>query len=305
MSWLGSNGYDVVFGMDRHSFQTHYRAGNGVHAAYLDRRRATASSLKRLSFAVNPLHRKILSLEKSTYEGKSLRRLFTNSAMVRDEILSYYTVNPKKISVIHNGVEWSEMGNAFDLWPSERCKLLKRFGVTDESYHFLFVGGGFKRKGLDLLLRALSLLPRRDFVLSVVGADKNLKEFSSLAEDLGIGSNVHFFGARDDVIDFYKVADALVIPSNYDPFANVTVEALAMGVFVVTSKSNGGHEVITSDTGAILEDLYDAEGFAATLAMAMERPKTPSQASAIRNSVKHLDFSHQLDTIVTETLETM
>ena len=44
---------------------------------------------------------------------------------------------------------------------------------------------------------------------------------------------------------FYQMADALVIPSFYDPFANVTVEALAMGLFVLSSKHNGGPEILT------------------------------------------------------------
>lgn len=67
--WIGQNAWDVVFGMDRNRFQTHYRAGSGVHRRYLDERAKDARFWKRLSFKLNPLHRTICRLEK-----KILRR---------------------------------------------------------------------------------------------------------------------------------------------------------------------------------------------------------------------------------------
>ncbi len=57
---------------------------------------------------------------------------------------------------------------------------------------------------------------------------------------------------------FYQLADALAIPSFYDPFANVTVEALAMGLFVVSSRSNGGFEILDPSKGIIIENLSES-----------------------------------------------
>ena len=104
----------LVFGMDRNRYQTHYRAGNGVHAAFLESRRYTESRLKQISFLFNPLHLKILELEKAAFENPALQKLFANSHMVRREILHYYRTDPAKIEVIHNGVEWQEMENDFE-----------------------------------------------------------------------------------------------------------------------------------------------------------------------------------------------
>ncbi len=299
--WLQDNPVEVVFGMDRNSYQTHYRAGNGVHAAYLNHRRRTDSWLKCASFSLNPLHYYILKLEKAAYENPGLKRLFTNSEMVRQEVLNHYNVDPDKVKVVHNGVEWEQMRGDFDAWPSVRDSLSQVLCLDRSVYQFLFVGNGFKRKGLDLLLRGLTCLRDKNFHLSVVGKDKNSSSFKELASGLGLAKQVTFFGERSDIRQFYQTADALVIPSTYDPFANVTVEALAMGLFVVSSSLNGGAEVLSPATGVVIQDLFRADSIAAALGAAMRHPKSPFSSQMIRQSVAHLDFSKQIGIIVADT----
>src|ERR1700738_4071583 len=97
--FLRDHPVDIVFGFDRTRKQTHLRAGNGVHAAYLCQRRLIESSTKTWSFALNPLHRSLLHFERVAFESPDLQRLFTNSWMVRDEILRTYKTHPEKIEV--------------------------------------------------------------------------------------------------------------------------------------------------------------------------------------------------------------
>src|SRR5574338_940010 len=86
-SYLEEHPQVVVFGIDRNFCpQTHYRAGNGVHRAYLERRKAQEGFLKSASFAVNPMHQLILGMEKKTFESDALQVLFTNSHMVKEEV---------------------------------------------------------------------------------------------------------------------------------------------------------------------------------------------------------------------------
>ncbi len=301
--WLHQNKTDLIFGMDRNRMQTHIRAGNGVHAAYLDSRIASEGKWKRMICAFNPLHRKILEIEKAGFENPLLQKLFANSHMVRDQILSYYNVDSAKIQVVHNGVEWGEMQGDFERWEQGRASAFAKYGLDASLFHFLFIGNGYKRKGLDRLLEALASLDVRDFHLSVVGKDKAVGSYRAKTVRLGLGSRVRFFGPQSDIRSFYQFADALVIPSFYDPFANVTVEALAMGVFAVSSKQNGGHEILTPENGIVIEDLLDLDSLSEALKAALGRPKTPLSALKMRQSVKHLDFSNQLNTLMDACLE--
>lgn len=292
--WLQNHRADLVFGMDRNRYQTHIRAGNGVHAAYLESRLATDGRLKALLCQLNPLHRKILALEKCAFEHRGLQKLFTNSRMVRDQVLARYAIDPLKIQVVHNGVEWHEMGSPFANWEMERAINLQKFGLDPNRFHFLFIGNGYLRKGLDRLLLGLSQLKFRDFSLSVVGKDKHLDLYRAKALQLGLKDRVHFFGPSQEILPFYQLADVLVIPSFYDPFANVTVEALAMGLFVLSSKHNGGHEILTPQNGATVENLLAPDSMVHALETALLHRKTKTGALAIRHSVQYLDFSNQM-----------
>ncbi len=300
--WNHKNKGDIIFGMDRTRHQTHLRAGNGVHAAYMERRR-TFENYPRYKSFFNPINQTILKIEKEAFENPELKVLFTNSYMVKDEILYYYNVSPEKIEVIHNGVEWKEMDKDFNAWLEKKQKICADFGLDPARYHFLFVGSGYERKGLTSLLHALKTLPSKDFHLSVVGKDRNIEAFMKLSRSLGLENHVSFFGPSSDVRPYFQVADSLVIPSHYDPFANVTVEALAMGLFVVSSKTNGGHEILKEETGTIIENLKSVDSLRESLSIAMMHPKTWIRSQIIRDSVKHLDFSNQLSTYIDISLE--
>lgn len=304
--WLKKHPHQIVFGMERTTDQTHYRAGNGTHKQFLHSRTGAEGILKRISFFINPLHRTILNLEKRNFENKNLKILFTNSQMVKQEILKNYTVTEEKIQVVHNGVEWKNMQTDFDQWENQREKELSKRSLNRDHHQFLFIGHGYQRKGLEQALKGLALIDKHNhpFELSVVGKDKNIKIFKQLAEQLGLEKQVHFFGEQKNIIPFYQIADSLLLPTKYDPFANVTVEALAMGLFVVTSKFNGGHEILNDSSGAIIEELSAPKSVATALKSALKRKKTAMSSLAIRNQFSHLDFSHQLNKIVTKTVET-
>ena len=300
--WNQRHKSDIIFGMDRTSHQTHIRAGNGVHAAYLKQRK-TFENYPRYKSFLNPLNQTILKIEKEAFENPRLKVLFTNSYMVKNEILEHYQVSPDKIEVIHNGAPWKEMEKDFIPWVENKQKECIKHHLDPTLYHFLFIGNGYERKGLNSLLKALATLKNKEFHLSVVGKDRKIDTFIKLAKSLGIEKQVRFFGPVPDVRTFFQIADCLVIPSHYDPFANVTIEALAMGLFVVSSKSNGGHEILKDETGTIIEDLGSIDSLRASLEHAMSTPKTWVRSQAIRESVKHLDFSNQLASYIELSLE--
>lgn len=282
----------LFFGLDRSSHQHLFRAGNGVHAYYFNQRVKESSPFKSFLLKANPLHTTLLDIEKRAFENPELQFLITNSQMVRQQVLNYYSIEPDKVKVVHNGVAWKSYQNSFD----ESFKTPQGARVPT----LLFIGNGWERKGLKELLEALELLARKNkvFKLLVLGKEKRANHYKNLSSELSLDSFVDFIGPCKAPLPYYQLADIAVIPSHYDPFANVTVEALAMGLLVVSSKTNGGHEVLNSHNGLIVDNIHNKESFAHTLESAISYRKTKTKATEIRNSVKDLDFSLKLGEIL-------
>ena len=292
--WIQQYKPKYVLGMDRNSFQTHLRAGNGSHLHYLQSRKHTDSFLKRLSFYFNPLHKNILKLEKQAFENPKLQKLITNSYMVKQQILHNFSIAEERIEVIHNGVEWKEMQKDFDAWPKGKAQMLQQYHLDPDAIFLLFVGNGYKRKGLKPLLQALSLIKDKHFYLFVIGKEKKISFYKNLCKRLHIQDKVLFLQEQDNLIPFYQISDILLLPTFYDPFANVILEALAMGLFVVTSKYNGAQEVLTKNNGLLFTNIINPQEMAITIQQALLYKKNDRTSSKIRNSIAHLDFTKQL-----------
>lgn len=292
--WINKNKPKVVLGIDRTSLQTHIRAGNGVHRAYLKKKDTFLN--RRLLDKINPLNRLILSIEKKSFENQNLKKIIVNSHMVKDQILEYYNVAPSKILTIHNGTDWKKFEEPFTQSLKVQKELKKRFKIDPGTFTFLFAGNGYKRKGADLLLKAASLL-NLNFHLLFLGKEKNIKRYERLAKSFSL-KNVTFLGYQKDLSLYYQMADACILPTLYDPFSNVILEALAMGLYCITSKENGAHEIINEKNGIIIQNLLDIAEIANCMRIACTKPKNSTNARQIRDSVKALDLSNQIPKVV-------
>ncbi|MGD8777110.1 MAG: glycosyltransferase family 4 protein, partial [Syntrophobacterales bacterium] len=116
----------------------------------------------------------------------------------------------------------------------------------------LFVGADVRRKGFETLVKAMSSFRQKELYLLAVGLTRKDVSFSLPAT---VQERITFLGRVSDPETYYGAADLLVLPTRYDPFANVCLEALACGTPVVTTTSNGASEIIESgQTGFIMED---------------------------------------------------
>jgi UDP-glucose:(heptosyl)LPS alpha-1,3-glucosyltransferase len=242
--------FDVVHSFSRTRHQDVYRAGGGSHADYLERRGAGA--LRDLS----PRHRILLAIEQGVFADPT-QHVQCNSRMVRDELARRHALPEARTTVIYNGVDLAR----FD---PTRCRdagaRLRAALAPDAAPLWLFVGSGFERKGLDTALAALAKAPGR---LWVAGAD-DTGAWRRRADALGVGARVDWLGLRRDVANLYAAADALVLPTRYDAFANACLEALAAGRPVVTSAANGAAEIV-GEAGFVTADAEDAGAVAAAL----------------------------------------
>lgn len=291
--WIKKYKPNIVLGIDRTSNQTHIRAGNGVHRAFLEKKKRY---LKRsfLLDKLNPLNWLILKIEKKSFENPLLKKIIVNSQMVKDEILKYYAVSPSKILMIHNGTEWEKYEQPFLESFQIQQDLKKRFNIDPNRFTFLFVGNGYKRKGADLLIKAASLIDM-DFHIIFIGKEKRINKYEKLANSLNV-NKITFLGYQTDLVSYYQMADCFILPTIYDPFSNVILEALSMGLYSITSKENGAHEIINEQNGAIIKN-FNIDEIANLMKLAIRCPKEKKRALMIRESIKNLTISSQIEKV--------
>lgn len=256
---------DCIISFERTTCQDIYRAGEGCHAEWLDIRKKIEPVWKRSSFRLNPLHLSILKIEKKLFT--STERIIANSNMVKNQIMRHYGIPHERITLIYNGVDLKRFRpENRHIW---NIAIRERLAIPKDSVMLLFVGSGFKRKGLGTLMKAVSLARRQDIVLMVIGGD-DISAYKKLADSYGISERVHFQGIQGEIEQFYAAADIFILPTLYDPFSNATLEAMASGLPVITTKNNGASELIeNAQEGFVLEDLFDAEELADKINLTM------------------------------------
>jgi UDP-glucose:(heptosyl)LPS alpha-1,3-glucosyltransferase len=149
-------------------------------------------------------------------------------------------------------------------------------GIAPDAWVALFLGSGFERKGLATALDAFARVGDASSRLLVVGKG-DAKAYRARAERLSLDQRVLWLGPRADPARWLAAADAVVLPSRYEPFGNVHLEALASGVPVVASARAGGAEVVEDGrTGAVVEP-EDA----AQVATALTRVREMSRADVV------------------------
>jgi UDP-glucose:(heptosyl)LPS alpha-1,3-glucosyltransferase len=280
---LQKNHYDLIFSLERTLQQDAYRAGDGCHREWLARRRPYDSFLERVHLALSPFHRTLLNLEKRLFQDPGLKLVIANSRQVAAEVRRHYQVDPGKIRVIYNGVDRER----FSPWAALPAEDL---GLEPGGSQILFVGSGFKRKGLHFLIAALAGMQRRDSRLLVVGRGRSAP-YQRLAQKLGVADRVRFLGPQPRVERFYARAQVLALPTIYDPCSNVVLEALACGRPVITTGANGASEFIHSgENGAILARPDDGIGLAAALDEYLERASDPAVQQAALTAVAELSW---------------
>src|SRR5438270_2410388 len=221
-----------------------FRAGDGVHRAWLEHRARFDAPLRKFARAFSRKHQEILRLEKALLGNGGAGRVIANSGMVRDEIVNYYGFPGDAIDLIRNGIRVSEFGPA----PLKRAAARSQLHLAETDIAVLFLGSGWERKGLRFAVAAVESL-RDDRLRLLVAGRGNRSRFRS--------RNVHFFGEVGDVRPLLAAADIFILPTLYDPFSNASLEAMAAGLPVVTTRANGCSEIIEEKIHGSIVDRAD------------------------------------------------
>ena len=256
---LTRENFDLVQSHERIACCDVYRAGDGVHREWLAQRSRTLSALGRAKVALNPYHAYIKHAEAALFRSPRLRAVICNSRMVKDEIHTWFQVPDETLHVIYSGVDTQRFHPA--LRERHRAAFRAEQRIPDAATVFLYVGSGFERKGVAPLIKAFSTLPDTAYLV-VVGNDKRKTHYETLADQCGAAARIRFLGALKDVTPCYGAADVFVLPTLYDPFPNVILEAMASGLPVITSTKSGGAELIEPGKSGYICDALDIDALA-------------------------------------------
>jgi UDP-glucose:(heptosyl)LPS alpha-1,3-glucosyltransferase len=237
------SGSDLVMSFARCVGADVMRSGGGAHASYLRAARKWRSALGTTAMRFSPYHWVQILVERQAFRSASLKRVIAVSNFVRDDLIREFGLAPEKTMTIYNGVDLDRFRPATD--PDERASIRQKFIVPASARVVAFVGNGFARKGLGFLIEAWPLVAGGAFLL-VVGADRQTEKFARRARALNVGGRVVFTGPQPNVEAIFHAADAFAMPSLFEPFGNVVMEAMASGLPAMTSAFSGVAEVIPS-----------------------------------------------------------
>lgn len=241
---------------------------------------ATHPRVMRLRAALSPrsiaLDRALGRLERA--QMQRARHVIAVSDLVRDLLLRRH--GPVPISVVPNGVQTARF--SAERLTALRAGMRAALGVTDG---VMFLGSAHNPflKGMDVAIRALSLLP--DAAHLVIAGTTGHERLAAMAPP----GRVQFMGVVADMAPLFAAADALVHPTRWDACSLSTIEAGAAGLPVITTRQNGAAAlVIEGETGFLLDDPDDVAGLAARMRPLLDGGLRARMGQAARReSVRH------------------
>jgi len=295
---------DIVLSFDRMPDCDVLRCGGGTHRGFLNRLAEEGGTLGRLWQTASAYHRTILALEKRQYQSPRVKRIIAVSAEVKRDIMSNYEISSDRISVLYNGVDVRRF------YPEKRTLfghgVRARWKIPPDAPLVLFVGSGFRRKGLHRLLAAWNAPELARAYLLVVGSDARLGRYRTWADSIAPGRIV-FAGRQDQIENYYGAADVVALPSLQEAFGNVVLEALASGLPVVVSRAVGAAEILSGSLAeGIVDRPDDPEEISARLVSLLAKTAVPALGQEARSVAEAYSWErhfHGLDALLREVSE--
>jgi glycosyltransferase involved in cell wall biosynthesis len=207
-----------------------------------------------------------LPFEKRTY--RLADRIVAVSEATKTALLTQYNIPEQKVTVIQNAVDTSRFYHA---------------ETPKRPLTLLYLGRIDKRKGIEFLLRSMSLVRQQlpAAHLLVGGKGSRLERMKSLVTHLHLEENVTFLGfvPEAQLNELYNQAQCMVVPSIFEGFGITVIEALASGTRVVGTDVDGISEILENEEYGRLVPYGDQQALAAAIVAEL---KTPRMAAALR-----------------------
>jgi len=221
-------------------------------------------------------------IQDAPYKRKNFSKIIAISDMVKQDIVHWYRVPEKKIAVVYNGVDIERFHPRNRQYREE---VRRRHGIHGDDLVLLFVSNNFRMKGLSFLIKALARIKREahpPFRLLVLGRGRPAS-YSHLAREMGICEEAIFAGPTNEPEKYYGASDLLVHPTFYDACSLTVLEAIASGLPVITTHSNGASGIITQgQEGFVISDPREDQALAEKILFFLDREKLERASIAAR-----------------------
>ena len=231
---------------------------------------------------------------------QNCQRILAPTARERDNLIRLYDAPCEKIGIVPCGV------NLDLFYPDKKKTSRKKLGLNPSDTILLYIGRFDPLKGLGSLLEAITYLKNRHRLrLVVVGGDGDeSSEFQAMVKKtkrLGIDKQVIFYGQTDqhNLPPFYGAADVLVMPSSYESFGMVGLEALACGRPVVSTPVGAVDSLIRRSRGGCIVADPSPRSIAAGIESVIN-DRTIPPAGMIRESILDYSWSNVASTVIAE-----
>ncbi len=286
--------FDIVHNQIRPFAPGLVTIGGGCHRYYLENvlpkeKGRLLACAKRWA----PFHRVVLRLERHAYRPDGCPFVIANSQLGREGLLTAYPMPAERVGVAYNGVDAARFSP--DIRARFRRAQRDALALASDDLVMLFVGSGFARKGLGGLISALGQLKAVRPMLLVVGSGRTVV-WKRRAERAGLAGRIRFVGHVREPERFYAAADVFALPTLFDPFANATLEAMASGLPVVTSRQNGAAEIMRDGVnGLVLTDAQDVSALAEALSRLADPVVREQLGSAARSTALEFPWERTLE----------
>jgi glycosyltransferase involved in cell wall biosynthesis len=224
-------------GYDFDAIDAHYFYPDGVAAVMLGKYFNKPVVVTARGSDINLLPRYRVPRKFILWAAENARAVITVCSYLKDEMVGL-GVRPDRVTPLRNGVDLQR----FSLLDKEAA----RAALGLDGFTLLSVGQLVPHKGHDVAIRALPMLP--DVTLLIAGSGPDRQRLETLAQQLGVTGRVRLVGPvpQTELRNYYNAADALVLASEREGWANVLLESMACGTPVVASAVCGTPEVVTA-----------------------------------------------------------
>ncbi len=257
------------------AIDAHYVYPDGVAAVWLGRRLGLPVVITARGTDVNLIPRHAVPRRLIQGALSSAAALIAVSAALKQAMVGLGAAEPK-VTVLRNGVDTRLFRP-----PADRATLRAGLGLSRPT--LLSVGHLIERKGHDLVIRALAALPGCELLVAGEGPERSRLE--ALVAELGLAARVRLLGARPhgEMAELYGAADALILASSREGWANVLLEAMACGTPVVATNIWGNPEVVRApEAGMIVARTVEALAAGARRLLAAAPGRAATRAYAER-----------------------